>query len=131
MALLSELVQRFMEQERGAANILPLESVMAQALAAARFHAGYADIASLIGDDGGESASEEVGEQTALSLSEWAQIRPLFLLYVERETALQLEATRSMGADPFGRASSEVGSEISQLEADYPRRVFCLPVITV
>lgn len=124
MAALSELVQRFMEQERGAANILPIESVTAQALAAVRFHAGYADIEGLAG--GGD-----VSAATDISLSEWAQIRPLFLLYVERETALQLEATRSMGADPFGRASSEVGNEITQMEADYPRRVFCVPVITV
>ncbi|MGL5453194.1 MAG: hypothetical protein ACRDBT_12590 [Aeromonas sp.] len=123
MAALSELVKRFMEQERGAANILPLESVTAQALAAARYHAGFADIASV--------AEGDVSDATDITLSEWAQIRPLFVLYVERETALQLEATRSMGADPFGRSSSEVGGEISQLEADYPRRVFCISVITV
>ncbi|WMC11762.1 hypothetical protein PU634_05185 [Oceanimonas pelagia] len=124
MAALSELVQRFMEQERGAANILPLESVTAQALAAARFHAGFADIAAI-------PEGADVAADTDISVSEWAQIRPLFLLYVERETALQLEATRSMGADPFGRSSSEVGNEITQMEADYPRRVFCIPVITV
>ena len=31
-----------------------------------------------------------------LSDSEWALIRPLFLLYVERETALHLEDTRGL-----------------------------------
>ena len=39
--LLSDLVSRFVERERGAANILPVEQVMAQAIAAVGFYAGY------------------------------------------------------------------------------------------
>ena len=58
-------------------------------------------------------------------------IRPLFLLYVERETALHLEDTRGLGADVFGRASAEVAGDITALEGDYPRRVFYRPVVTV
>ncbi|MGL5948127.1 MAG: hypothetical protein ACRCYV_03575 [Aeromonas sp.] len=124
MAALSALVVRFMEHERGAANILPSAAVEAQALAAAHFHAAFAGLAAL-------PEGDEVHADTPISVSEWGQIRPLFMLYVERETALQLEATRGMGADPFGRSSSEVGAEISALEADYPRRVFCIPVLSV
>ncbi|OZB31195.1 MAG: hypothetical protein B7X51_09450 [Pseudomonas sp. 34-62-33] len=125
MATLASLVERFLEQERGAANILPASTVTAQAVAAAGYYAGFADL------EVPPASGEAISETTDISVSEWAEIRPLFLLYVERETALQLEATRSMGAEVFGRTSSEVGMEITQLEADYARRVFCFPVFTV
>lgn len=119
---LSDLVDRFFSYERGAANILPIEAVTAQAIAAVSFYAGY----SQLDDD-----SAEITDQIDISTSEWAEIRPLFVLYVERENALQMEATRSMGADPFGRSSSEAAQDIAQMEADLPRRVFYQPVITV
>lgn len=121
MTTLAERVTQFCELERGAVTLLAPESVTAQALAATGFYAGYAAL-----DDAGP-----LSEDLDLSDSEWALIRPLFLLYVERETALHLEATRGLGADVFGRASSEVASDIATLEADYPRRVFYRPVVTV
>lgn len=125
MATLAELVTRFVDHERGAANILPKESVTAQAVAAVSFYAGFAQLADLEG--GGE-----VGEDLVLTHSEWAEIRPLFVLYVERESALQMEATGILSAGGgFGRSSSEVGGEIAQLEADLPRRVFYQPVVTI
>ncbi|MGP8289030.1 hypothetical protein ACT3OH_02025 [Vreelandella zhanjiangensis] len=124
MATLSTLVQRFADNERGAANILPIESVTAQAVAAVSFYAGFAELTHLAED-------ADIDGSLEITLSEWAEIRPLFILYVERETALQMEATRGMGADVFGRSSSEVGGEIMQMEADLPRRVFCLPIVTV
>lgn len=124
MATLSTLVQRFADNERGAANILPIESVTAQAVAAVSFYAGFAELTHLV-----EGA--DIDGSLEITLSEWAEIRPLFMLYVERETALQMEATRGMGADVFGRSSSEVGGEIMQMEADLPRRVFFLPIVTV
>lgn len=120
---LSDLVDRFFNYERGAANILSIEQVTAQAVAAVSFYAGY----SKLDDD----YDKEITDQIDISTSEWAEIRPLFVLYVERENALQMEATRSMGADPFGRSSSEAAQDIAQMEADLPRRVFYQPVITV
>lgn len=125
MAALSSLVERFLVQERGAANILAPSAVTAQAVAAVGYYAGFTELETPPAD------GEDISESTDVSLSEWAEIRPLFMLYVERETALQLEATRSMGAEVFGRSSSEVGMEITQLEVDYPRRVFCLQIYTV
>lgn len=124
MTTLATLVQRFADNERGAANILPIESVTAQAVAAVSFYAGFAELTHL-------AEGADIGGSLEITLSEWAEIRPLFILYVERETALQMEATRGMGADVFGRSSSEVGGEIMQMEADLPRRVFCLPIVTV
>lgn len=119
--LLSDLVSRFVERERGAANILPVEQVMAQAIAAVGFYAGYSAL-----DD-----ESDITDQIDISVSEWAVIRPLFVLYVERENALQMEATRSLGADPFGRSSSEAANDIAQIENDLPRRVFYQPVVTI
>jgi hypothetical protein len=127
MATLAELAKTFAEKERPAGNLLDEDAVLAQAVAATRFHAGFA---ALRAHDGVEPAPGIDGE-TGITTSEWALIRPLFMLYVERETALQLEASRGMGIDPFGRSASEISSEIAQVEADMPRRAFFQPIVTV
>ena len=127
MSPLSALVTRFLSEERGSAVLLSREAVTALAVAATLFYARYADIASVTDTD----TVMMIDADTVITHSEWALIRPLFLLYVERETALQMEATSMMGAGSFGRSSSEVGTEIAQLEADLPRRVFYFPAFTV
>jgi len=125
MATLTALVTRFVEKERGAANILPSESVTAQAVAAVSYYAGFAALTNL-------EEGAAIDESVDITVSEWAEIRPLFVLYVERETALQMEATGILSAGGgYGRSSSEVGGEIAQIEADMPRRVFFHPVVTV
>ncbi len=68
---------------------------------------------------------------TVISQSEWSLIRPLFMLYVERENSLHLEASRNLGVDVYGRSSSEINQEISQLEMDIKRAAFVQPVISV
>lgn len=122
MAALSSLVGRFLDQERGVANILAPDSVTAQAVAAVSYYAGYSSLTA--GD-------ADIGASTDITVSEWAEIRPLFLLYVERETALHMEATAMLGASGLGRSSSEVAGDISQYEADYPRKVFFFEAFTV
>lgn len=114
--------------ERPIGVILSDDSVVGLLVAAVRFYAGYANLV-----ESGERRTdvEEINKDTTLTASEWSLIRPLFLLYVERETALQLEATRVMGADPFGRSSSEIASEIQQVEADMANKSFVEPYITV
>ncbi len=125
--LLSELVSIFTGSERLASNMLDDASVLAQAVAATRLYAGYAH---LVAHDG-TVPEPEIDGHTDVTLSEWGIIRPLFLLYVERETAVQLEATRIMGADVFGRPSGEVASEIAQVEAELPHKAFYMPIVTV
>ena len=127
MATLADLAEKFATQERPAGNLLDDVTVLAQAVAATRFYAGYAAIVARAGAD----QVPAIDGALEISESEWALIRPLFLLYVERETALQLEASRGMGIDPFGRSASEIAAEISQAEADMPRRAFFQPIITV
>ena len=126
MATLAELADRFATRERPAGNLLDPDSVLALAMAATSFYAGYAVITSRI-----PAPVPAISGSTDLSESEWALIRPLFMLYVERETALQLEASRSMGMEVYGRSTGEIASDITQMEAELPRLAFCGVIITI
>lgn len=128
MTRLADLAKSFAEDERPAGNLLDDDSVLAQAIAATRFYAGFA---ALRDHEDKEPPEQSINGDTGITTSEWALVRPLFLLYMERETALQLEASRGMGADPFGRSSSEVAIEITQLESEMPRKAFYQPIITI
>lgn len=127
MPTLGDLAQAFATQERPAGNLLDDAAVLAQAIAAARFYAGYAQLRAHSGVD----PVPAIAGDTAITTSEWALVRPLFILYAERETALQLEASRGMGIDPYGRSASEIAADIAQAEADMPRRAFFQPIVTV
>lgn len=130
MSTIRELAGEFLEKERPIGVLIDPSVVEAQAVAAARFYFGYALIHN--GDDPVlPSPFADITLDTDLDPSEWAVIRPLFLLYVERETALQLEASRGLGADPYGRSSSEIASEITQYESMLPQKAFAQPFITV
>lgn len=127
MATLSALATLFATQERPAGNLLDGPTILAQAEAATRFYAGYAVLSARENAD----PVPEISGNITITESEWALIRPLFLLYVERETALQLEASRGMGIDPFGRSASEIAGDIARAEADMPQMAFFQPILTV
>lgn len=122
MAAVAALAERFLTQERSAGNLLDADTVTAQAVAATRFYAGFAEL---------DTPATEIEAATELTDSEWALIRPLFLLYVEREQALHVEASAMLGVSGFGRGTSEIAGEILQVEADMPRRAFFQPIFTV
>lgn len=111
--ILGTLVSTFVQNERGAAVILSDDQVTALAVAAVRTYAGYADLDSVE-----DTGFDQISDDTDISVSEWTLIRPLMLLYIERETALQMEATGMQGVSGFGRSSSEVAGEISAFERD-------------
>jgi len=118
---LGEIVSTFIRQQRPAGTILPFETVLAQAMAATRYYAGFCAL-----------SAREMNDQTEINDSHWALISPLFLLYVERETALQLEAARGgFGVEPFGRSSSEIASDITHYEIELPRRAFVNAIINL
>lgn len=129
MATLEALSIRFATQERPAGNLLAAPDVLAQAMAAASFYAGFAEIRSRVVIP--PAAVPALSGTTEINESEWALMRPLFMLYIERETALQLEASRGLGMDVFGRSSSEVAGDIVQIEMELPHRAFCREIVTV
>lgn len=130
MATLAALADRFATQERPAGNLLDAPAVLAQAVATASFYAGYAEIRSRVQTDPLVPVPAISGT-TEINESEWALMRSLFMLYVERETALQLEASRGLGMDVYGRSSSEVAGDIMQAEMELPHRAFCRGIVTV
>lgn len=139
MTTIANLVLRFEGSERPAGNILETPDIIAQAIAAVSFYAGYAALSTHLAIPIADPAPDpptpypEITGATEISVSEWALIRSLFMLYVERENALQLEASRGMGIDPFGRSSSEVIADITLMESgpELPHRAACSLVFTV
>lgn len=168
---LSELAALFLEEERPVGIVLDEDQATAQAVAAARFCAGYGPIESLVppAPDPDPNAAamtldyflplsagygyplpgyplspqivagspiapvDWIGGDTLISQSEWSVIRPLFILYIERENAMLLESTHMFGAEVYGRSSSEINNDIQQMETDpmIAHRMFCQPVISV
>jgi len=100
--------------------IIDEPDVLKQACIAARQYLAWGDIASVA--DGDLCGLDEHCDLTA---SEWGVIKPLVALYVERENARALEASRGQGVDPYGRSVSEIEQAITQYETmDLPRLAF-------
>jgi multisubunit Na+/H+ antiporter MnhF subunit len=118
---LTELVNRFLVNERPLGVVLDERVVMAQAVAATVYYDGYIRLAS---------TPAAIDETTALNNFEWAVIRPLFLLYVERETALYLEAAQVLGVTLFGRGSEAVQKAIAAAESGFREQINTVKNIT-
>ncbi|MBL0011057.1 MAG: hypothetical protein IPP22_08780 [Nitrosomonas sp.] len=128
MATIDALVDYFLTEERPDSVVLDSATVLAQAVAATRYYAGYAN---LVVNEDVDPPLPEIDEDTDLSDSEWALIKPLFALYIELETSIQLEASRGMGVDVFGRSSSEIRQDINQIQMEFPKNAFSQAIITV
>lgn len=129
IASIGERVTRLVEAERPI-QLLPVTQVLELALAATRFYVGFADLGAWQREaEAWLPVPPAVEAGTCLDESEWALIRPLLLLYVERETAFQLEASRGLGVEVFGRSTSEIAGEIAAYEAELPKRAFSQPFI--
>jgi hypothetical protein len=123
---LNDIVKQFLQEERSVAVLLDESQVEALARSAVSFYCGYADLASCP-----NTSLADITETTELSISEWAVIKPLFLLYVERETALQTEATGMQGVAGYGRNSSEVNGEIANYERELPQKASSSAAFTI
>lgn len=128
MATIDALVDDFLMNERPDSIVLDPATVLAKAVAATKFYAGYANLEV---NDGVDPPLPAVAENTDISDSEWALIKPLFVLMTELETSTQLEASRGLGVDVFGRSSSEVQQEINQYQMELPQKAFLQTIITV
>lgn len=101
--------------------VLGEEHIKSQALAAVRQFAGWGEIQSLAGIEVADTAYDTA----EITDSEWACIKPLYMLYIERENARALEASRGQGVDVYGRTVSEIEQAITQYETvDLPRLAF-------
>lgn len=153
---LLELAEEY-DASHGGLVLLP-DQTLDCAIQAARFYAAYGRIRSLTLSDELEEAPEPgtlvlpeppdptpapvrqlpiknidyIGEDTEVSVGEWALIKPLFWLYAERENAIRLEASRAAGIEPYGRSVSEVQQDITVMENEtLPQRAFNYQIITV
>lgn len=127
MATLAELVLRFSEHERPIGTVVTDDVLLSQAVAATLKYSGYGNIAARMDT----ITLPVIDDLCQLSDCEWSVIRPLFLLYVERENAVYLEASRGMGLDVYGRSVSEITMDIGTFELELPHLAFSYPVITV
>lgn len=109
--------------------VLSAEECYESALRAVRFYAAYGSIRS-IADDPAFPIRKilAISIETEVTVSEWALIMPLFVLYVEEQNAYRLEASRTGGLDPYGRQVGEIKSEIQTVEEQMAARAFCQPV---
>jgi hypothetical protein len=100
---------------------------------AARKYAAYGYLKSLsVGwYDTGDATLAQISGTTQVTTSEWGVIHRLAELYVERESAMRLEATRGLGADTYARTVSEVTQDITQFETELPRLAFLEPIVSV
>lgn len=130
MATIDALVDDFLMNERPDSIVLDPATVLSKAVAATKLYAGYANLET--NDDADPLLPlPAITQNTDISYSEWALIKPLFMLYIELETSTQLEASRGLGVDVFGRSSSEVQQEINQYHMELPQKAFLQTIITV
>ncbi|NDI85060.1 hypothetical protein [Undibacterium crateris] len=142
------LAESLLTKERPLGIVLDAPVVIQQAVNAARFYATFGAIESklpadaLLGTDLSDASSpcfnslpvpptDWVDSSTKLSQHEWGIIKPLFMLYVERENAIYLEASRNLGVDVYGRTTSEIQNDIVQYEQIMPSLAFFQPIISI
>lgn len=152
----SELLAAFLA-ERPLGNILTDEQIERHLKNAVRFYCGWATLvnapsafqvaqtearlagADLLFPEPGQAVHSPVDASNVLtgaqdfdlSPSEYALIWPLFRLYVEREDAIGLESSRSLGIEQYGRSTAEVEAAIVAYEEMLPKRAFMYEVITI
>lgn len=101
------------------------------ALSAARFYAACGPVRSLAGSGADAMLPEHISMATTLTLGEWSLVRPLFVLYVEREQGAMLEASRANGIEFYGRSVAEVAADIKDTEDRMSERAFVRAIVTV
>lgn len=124
---LASLAAEYVAQRSASGLFIGQETVLSCAIMATRFYAGWATL---------EDVSSRVGVfaitgNTEVTPDEWAIIGPLFRLYCDREHAVVVESSATMGMQPVGKSSSEVASEISQAETELPQKAFVEPAWSV
>lgn len=139
---LSEILAAYVAAQP-AAVVLPQEDIQRLLKNAVRLYCGYATLRSQSPD--AEHRNDVPVPHTAIDAtdsisgaqdfdinpSELAIIRPLFDLYVERENASHIEASRALGVELFCRAVSEVQVDIKEYEDLLPKKAFMEEPFTI
>lgn len=138
-----ERVDTYFEEQRPVGVILEPEQSMGLLLAAVRKYMAYGVLerhaqqheeyeeARRLDPSTPEPVLDPINPSFQIGSSEWGVIEPLWHLYMERERALMVEATRMMGDVSHGRMSSEVQQDITLYESDMHLKAFCYPIVTV
>lgn len=132
---ISQLVDQYVA-ELPIGCVLTEEQITRHLRDAVRQYCGYARLTSAQSLDTVHSDlytpdTVPVAVDVDLTHSELAIIRPLWLLYIEKENAMALEASRSQGADPYGRNTAEVTQSILDYEGSLPRLTFVYEVRSI
>ncbi|WP_395601211.1 hypothetical protein AB4P95_29805 (plasmid) [Pseudomonas sp. A1437] len=132
---ISQLVDQYLA-ELPIGCVLTEEQIARHLRDAVRQYCGYARLTSAQSLDTVHSdlyTPEDVPAPVDVDLthSELAIIRPLWLLYIEHENAMALEASRSQGADPYGRSTPEVKQSILDYERSLPQLTFVFEVRSI
>jgi hypothetical protein len=122
--MLASLAAEFETQRAQQGLFIDGAGVLQCAIHAARFYAGWATLE----DPTARSGVFSVTGATTVTPDEWAIIKPLFMLYVERESAVAIESSRVMGVELVGRDSSTIAGEIQQVETELPQKAYVEPV---
>lgn len=113
------------EQKTRALNLVIDDDLIINiALKTVRFYEAYGLFANFNRDI-------EINENMELQNSEWAMLRPLFDLYLERENAYVLESSRSLGVESYGRTVSEIVADINAKEMELQSLAFCYDLETI
>lgn len=121
---ISDLATDYHEHISPVGLVIDDDTILSQALAAARYYQGYGQLIHL-------ADNAPIAPDTLLDESEVAVVAPLFRLYVERENALILESTRTVGVEVYGRSVAEIANDITQKEQEIQNLAFSFQIFTV
>jgi hypothetical protein len=132
---ISQLVVSYMAQ-LPIGCVLTEEQITRSLREAVRQFCGYARLKNARDANGNyvyiDASETALGAQDFdLTVGETSVIRPLWYMYLERENALALEASRSQGAEVFGRGTAEVGPAIELYEQRLPGLAFSCDVVSI
>lgn len=122
---IGDLAVFYAEKSRPVGLVISNTVVLMQAIRAARYYDGFGQIESIL------ERNQDITAETLLTKGEISVITPLFELYVERENALLLEASRALGVEVYGRTISEISSDITQKELEIQNLAFEFDFITI
>jgi len=111
--------------------VLTDDQVLRSLRTAVRFYCGFADLVSEETVNAQALGASDPVEDVTLSHGELSLIRPLWDLYMEKENSMAVEASKSQGAEPFGRTVPEVQMSIQDYEMRLPQLAFSEDWVTL